>query len=122
MNEEFSEEKTVPSSGSPGGGLKRGKKEEVWAKIQEVMDPELHMSIVKLGLVYSVEVRGDHVDVEMTLTSPGCPFGPQLIYAVEMAARSVEGVEEVSVNVVWEPAWGPDQMSEEAKLELGFDI
>jgi len=96
--------------------------EKVWESLSTVIDPELHMNITSLGLVYSVDIRRADVDVEMTLTSPGCPYGPQLLYAVEHAVRSVEGVNEVSINVVWEPPWGPDQMSEEARLELGFDV
>jgi metal-sulfur cluster biosynthetic enzyme len=94
----------------------------LWAALSEVMDPELHMNIVTLGLVYGVTVRGADVDIEMTLTSPGCPYGPQLLWAADNAVRQVAGVGEVSINVVWDPPWGPDRMSEEAKLELGFDL
>jgi metal-sulfur cluster biosynthetic enzyme len=96
--------------------------EKVWDALRTVVDPELHMDIVKLGLVYGVEIRGGDVDVEMTLTTPGCPFGPQILHAVDYGVRAVEGVTEVSINVVWNPPWGPDRLSEEAKLELGFDL
>lgn len=87
-----------------------------------VVDPELHMNIVDLGLVYKIEVNGGSAHVEMTLTSPGCPFGPYLIHQVNEAARNVDGIDEAQVDIVWEPPWGPDKMTEEARLELGFDI
>ena len=90
--------------------------------LMHVVDPELHMNIVDLGLVYKITVDASSAYVEMTLTSPGCPFGPYLIHQVNEAARSVDGIEEAQVDIVWEPAWGPDKMSEEARLELGLDI
>lgn len=96
--------------------------EKIWAALCEVHDPELHMNIVSLGLVYDVTLDGTRADIKMTLTSPGCPYGPQLIYAVDHAATSVDGVEQANIDVVWDPPWGPDKMSEEARLELGFDI
>lgn len=90
--------------------------------LMHVVDPELHMNIVDLGLVYKIEVNGGSAHVEMTLTSPGCPFGPYLIHQVNEAARNVDGIDEAQVDIVWEPPWGPDKMTEEARLELGFDI
>lgn len=99
-----------------------GKEAEVRDALANVVDPELHMNIIDLGLVYKIEVDGGSAHVEMTLTSPGCPFGPYLIHQVNEAASSVEGIQEAQVDIVWEPAWGPDKMSEEARLELGFDI
>ena len=102
---------------------------EIEAKIEavrnaltQVVDPELHMNIVDLGLVYKIEVEGSSAHVEMTLTSPGCPFGPYLIHQVNEAAERVEGINDAQVDIVWEPPWGPDKMTEEARLELGFDI
>lgn len=95
---------------------------EIWQALDEVYDPELQMSIVTLGLVYGVAVQEGRVDIEMTLTSPGCPYGPELVRVVELAVRSVEGVKEVAVNVVWEPPWGPHKMTEEARLDLGLEI
>ena len=94
----------------------------IWSALSEVQDPELHMDIVSLGLVYGFEVKDSDVDVEMTLTTPGCPYGPQLLYAVDHAVRSLPEVGEVSINVVWDPPWSPERMSEEARLELGFDL
>jgi metal-sulfur cluster biosynthetic enzyme len=98
------------------------KVEAVRAALAHVVDPELHMNIIDLGLVYKIEVDGASAHVEMTLTSPGCPFGPYLLHQVNEAANGVEGIDEAQVDIVWEPPWGPDKMTEEARLELGFDI
>lgn len=99
-----------------------GKEAEVRDSLAHVVDPELHMNIIDLGLVYKIEVDGGSAHVEMTLTSPGCPFGPYLLHLVNEAAAKVDGIDEAQVDIVWEPPWGPDKMSEEARLELGFDI
>ena len=90
--------------------------------LSHVVDPELHMNIVELGLVYRIAVEDQSAHIEMTLTSPGCPYGPYLVHEVNEAACTVEGIDEAQVDVVWDPPWGPDKMSEEARLELGFDI
>ena len=95
-------------------------KEEVMEKLGEVNDPEMHVSIVELGLVYEVKIDKGMVIVDMTLTSPACPVGPFIIESVEENVRKLEGVTGVVVNVVWEPLWSPDKMSEEAKMELGI--
>ncbi len=100
----------------------QGKEAEVRDALAHVVDPELHMNIIDLGLVYKIEVDGGSAHVEMTLTSPGCPFGPYLLHQVNEAANTVDGIDEAQVDIVWDPPWGPDKMSEEARLELGFDI
>jgi metal-sulfur cluster biosynthetic enzyme len=87
-----------------------------------VYDPELHMNIVDLGLVYGAEVAGDKVTVRMTLTSPGCPYGPYLLHQVKATLLAMKGIKDAEVEVVWDPPWGPDKMTEEARLELGFDV
>ena len=96
-------------------------KEVVMEKLREVTDPEMHVSIVELGLVYEVKIDKGMVIVDMTLTSPACPVGPFIVESVEESVKRVEGVEGVVVNVVWEPLWGPDKMSDEAKMELGIN-
>lgn len=95
-------------------------KEAVMEKLREVTDPEMHVSIVELGLVYEVRIDKGMVIIDMTLTSPACPVGPFIIESVEESVRKAEGVTGVAVNVVWEPLWSPDRMSEEAKMELGI--
>ena len=90
--------------------------------LKQVVDPELQMNIVDLGLVYGVEQRESKVHVDLTLTSPGCPYGPYILHGVKQNLLTLKGIEDVDIDVVWEPPWGPDKMTEEAKLELGFDI
>ncbi len=87
-----------------------------------VKDPELMMNIIDLGLVYDIEVTDDNnIDVTMTLTSPGCPVGPQIISDVQRTAHNAfPNVNEVNVHLVWTPFWNPDMMSEDAKDELGI--
>lgn len=93
----------------------------VWDALRKVVDPELHYNIVDLGLVYGVTVRKPDVHVDMTLTSPGCPYGPLIVHDVKTNIGHV-GADNVSIDIVWDPPWGPDKMSEEAKLDLGFDM
>ncbi len=90
--------------------------------LTHVVDPELHMNIIDLGLVYETRVNGNVAEVDMTLTSPGCPYGPYLLHMVNRALLAVDGVEDSRVEVVWDPPWSPEKMSEEARLELGFDV
>ncbi len=93
----------------------------VKSTLRQVVDPELQYNIVDLGLIYDVVIESPAVRVIMTLTSPGCPFGPVIIHEVKEAVKSL-GVTEVHIDITWEPAWSPDRMSEEAKLDLGFDL
>ncbi len=94
---------------------------EVLEAMRGVYDPEIPVNIYDLGLIYDVHVdEFGVVDIEMTLTSPACPVAGILPGQVEQAVRNVPGVADVSVELVWEPAWSMDRMSEDAKLELGF--
>jgi metal-sulfur cluster biosynthetic enzyme len=95
-------------------------KEEVWEQLREVEDPELGMDVVELGLVYDVEVEGPKVKVIHSLTSMGCQAGPMIQEGIDEAARRVPGVEDVDVELTWEPPWTPELMSEDAKFILGF--
>lgn len=88
--------------------------------LREVIDPELGLNIVDLGLVYGVEVDGARVDVRLTMTTAACPLGEQIARDAEEHARAVEGVEDVSVELVWEPPWGPERMSATARDALGW--
>jgi metal-sulfur cluster biosynthetic enzyme len=89
---------------------------------KNVHDPEIGLNIVDLGLVYDINVKdGKVVDVKMTLTSPGCPVGPQLIGGVQTYVnRAFPGLDAINVHVVWTPMWTPEMMSQEAKDQLGF--
>lgn len=95
------------------------------AKVREalksVVDPELRINIVDLGLVYDVREEKGAVEVEMTLTSPGCPLAGMIDTAVKEAVGKIKGVKKVSVELTWNPPWTQDMMSDEAKAELGFD-
>jgi FeS assembly SUF system protein len=94
---------------------------EVIEVLRNVYDPEIPVNIYELGLIYEINVDDyGHVDIKMTLTSPACPVAGSLPGEVENKARTVPGVSDVRVELVWEPSWSMDMMSEEARLELGF--
>jgi FeS assembly SUF system protein len=94
---------------------------EIVAALKTVFDPEIPADIYELGLIYRVDIKDDRsVDVVMTLTTPNCPAAGELPTMVENAIASVPGIGIVSVNIVWEPAWTPDRMSDEARLVLNM--
>ena len=86
----------------------------------EVFDPELGLNIVDLGLVYDITVRDKTADITFTLTSPGCPVGPELMTNMRRAVSQFDDIEEVDLHMVFSPPWHPSMMSEEAKDELGY--
>jgi FeS assembly SUF system protein len=95
-------------------------KEEVYEALQTCYDPEIPVNIVDLGLVYDVQVEGKKVTVKMTLTAPGCGMGGMIAgQARQKILDNVDGVEEATVDLVWDPPWDPSRMSEEAKQRLG---
>lgn len=89
--------------------------------LRTVIDPELRINIVDLGLVYDVREEAGEVEIEMTLTSPGCPLAGIIDEEIKKAVRKVKGVKKVAVELTWDPPWTQDMMSDEAKAELGFD-
>jgi FeS assembly SUF system protein len=94
---------------------------EIVAALKTVFDPEIPADIYELGLIYKVEINDERaVDVTMTLTTPNCPAAGELPIQVENAVASVPGVGVVNINLVWEPAWSPDRMSDEARLVLNM--
>lgn len=98
-------------------------KELVIEKLCTVYDPEIPVNIWELGLVYEIEFpKPSEVIVHMTLTAPGCPIADEIVQQVHDAVMEVEGIESATVNLVFEPMWTPEKMSEVAKLELGYDI
>ncbi|MHA6318590.1 SUF system Fe-S cluster assembly protein [Altererythrobacter sp. CAU 1778] len=104
-------------NGEPGGELY----EAVVAALKEIFDPEIPVNIYDLGLIYGVDVTEEaDVAVTMTLTTPHCPVAETMPGEVELRAGSVPGVRHAEVNLVWDPPWGPDKMSDEARLELGM--
>jgi metal-sulfur cluster biosynthetic enzyme len=92
----------------------------IYEALKQVVDPEVGINIVDMGLVYDLGIADKKIDVTMTLTSPACPAGPHILTQVDNALRSLEGVEDVDIQVVWTPPWTPDMLSEEAKDQLGI--
>jgi metal-sulfur cluster biosynthetic enzyme len=95
-------------------------KDEVIDALRQVEDPELGMDIVDLGLLYDVEVQGPRVKVTHTLTSMGCPVGPMIQEDIHRVTSELEGVEDIDVELTWDPPWSPDRMSDDAKFILGI--
>jgi metal-sulfur cluster biosynthetic enzyme len=105
------------------GEPKMTTKDEILKALRNVEDPEIGMNIVDLGLVYGIdwdEERGQ-VHVDLTLTSPGCPLGPEIVRNIKRELRPMEKVLDVEVDLVWQPLWHPSMMSDAAKNELGYD-
>ena len=100
-------------------------KEEVMHHLDEVEDPELELSIVELGLVYDVRFEskdgGLHAEIDLTLTSPGCPAAPEIMAATHRAALLTEGLNSVHINLVWSPRWDPKiHATEDARMDMGI--
>ncbi len=100
-------------------------KAAVMEQLDEVEDPELDLSIVELGLVYDVRIEDKdgqvHAEIDMTLTSPGCPAAAEIMAATHRAALTTKGIESVHVNLVWSPRWNPKiHASEDAKMDMGI--
>ena len=96
--------------------------DQVIERIKSIFDPEIPVDIYELGLIYGILIDEGKVDIQMTLTSPACPEAQSLPPSVEAEVRSVPGVTVCTVEIVWDPPWGPERMSEAAKLQLGMDI
>ena len=95
--------------------------QKIIAALQTVFDPEIPVDIYELGLIYNIKLDDNaDVDITMTLTSPACPVAESLPGEVRQKVKDIEGINEVNINLVWEPPWNKDMMSEEAKLNLGF--
>ncbi|MFW5723132.1 MAG: SUF system Fe-S cluster assembly protein [Halochromatium sp.] len=103
------------------GGDPESLREPIIAALRRVHDPEIPVNIYDLGLIYRIDIadNGD-VDVDMTLTAPACPVAGMMPVMVKDAVKTVDGVGEVEVELVWDPPWSPDTMSDEAKLTLGM--
>ena len=94
--------------------------EDIYEALEEVIDPELGLDFVSLGLVYDVEVEGEEAFITFTLTTPACPIGPQVTEQIEEFVSEVDGVQSVESTMTFNPPWTPDRMSEDAKFALGF--
>ena len=96
-------------------------KDDVLDALKDVYDPEIPVNIVDLGLVYGVEVDNNDVDVKMTLTFAGCGMGPYIAQQAEWRLAEIEGIDEVNVEVVFDPPWNPDMITEDGKKLMGLD-
>jgi len=94
--------------------------DEVLEALTNVIDPELGLDFVELGLVYGVEIDGGDVNITFTLTTPACPIGPMVTEQMQEFVGEIEGVESVETSMVFSPPWSPDKMSEDAKFALGY--
>ncbi len=94
--------------------------DQVKLALRRVKDPDLQLNIIDLGLVYGIAVDGTTVKVDMTLTSPACPSGPELMTNAQNEVKSLPGVEKVDVNLVWMPFWTPEKMEPRVRAYLGF--
>ena len=114
----------VPDEAKPSESGQPATEQEVWDSLKQVYDPEIPVNIVDLGLVYDSTPTqldgGWRVDVKMTLTAPGCGMGPVLQQDAQNRLLCIQGVDEADVQLVWDPPWNHDMMSEAAKLELGM--
>ena len=104
----------------PSGDIEK----QIWDQLKTCYDPEIPVDIVELGLIYDLSMEdgnsGKRVNIKMTLTAPGCGMGPVIADEVDRKVNGIDGIENVSVELVWEPMWSRDMMSEEAQLELGM--
>ena len=96
-------------------------KDKVIDALKDVFDPEIPVNIVDLGLIYDVDINGSDVDVKMTLTAAGCGMGPYIAQQAEWAISELEDVEDVNVDIVFDPPWDPERITEDGKKLLGID-
>jgi metal-sulfur cluster biosynthetic enzyme len=97
-------------------------KDTIYTQLRQIIDPELHLNIVDLGLIYEIVITEESglVEITMTLTTPGCPLSFVFEEWIPDAVKKIEGVKDVKINLVWEPPWDPDKISDDAKEELGM--
>ena len=108
---------TPTESAAPAGAISI---DQVKLALRRVKDPELNLNILDLGLVYDMRVEGNDVAIDMSLTSPGCPSGPEIMKDAEDQLKAIEGVGTVAMNLVWSPPWTPDRIEPRVRAYLGF--
>ena len=112
----------IPTSGAADAATTSGvvSEDQVKLALRRVKDPDLQLNVIDLGLVYGIAIDGSTVKIDMTLTSPACPSGPELMTNAENEVKSLPGVEKVEVNLVWMPFWTPEKMEPRVRAYLGF--
>ena len=108
------------STNADAAGPEALTEDQVKLALRRVKDPELNLNILDLGLVYAIRVEGNAVSVDMTLTSPGCPSGPEIMTDAERHLKALPGVGDVAVNLVWSPFWSPERIEPRVRAYLGF--
>jgi metal-sulfur cluster biosynthetic enzyme len=120
VDETPSASNAAPAPPGGAGAPRAPSEEEIMDALSNVIDPELGLDFVELGLIYGVQVDDGHVHVTFTLTTPGCPIGPQVTEQIDEFVGEVDGVKSVESEMVFTPPWSPERMSEDAKFALGF--
>ena len=113
-------ESSGASADAPTSDSRPQTSDQVKLALRKVKDPELNLNIVDLGLVYEIMVDGSDVQIDMTLTSPGCPAGPQIMGDVERVVKALPGVSNVMLNLVWQPFWSPDRIEPRVRNYMGL--
>lgn len=114
------EGETLQAAGDVPPAAAAVSEDQVKLALRRVKDPDLNLNIVDLGLVYGFRVDGHTIHVDVTLTSPACPSGPEIITGIEREVRLLPGVEEVQVNLIWTPFWTPDRIEPRVRAYLGL--
>lgn len=113
-------DETTPDAAPAAADVPPPTADQVKLALRKVKDPELNLNIVDLGLVYEIMVDGTEVQIDMTLTSPGCPAGPQITTDVERVVGAMPGVTNVAINIVWDPFWTPDKIEPRVRAYMGL--
>jgi metal-sulfur cluster biosynthetic enzyme len=114
MEQPMSEDSAAPA---PGGGITE---DQVKLALRRVKDPELNLNILDLGLVYDIRISGPDVEIDMSLTSPGCPSGPEIMLDAEQQMMAIPDIGRAAVNLVWSPMWTPERIEPRVRAYLGF--
>ena len=111
----------IPTADGPSSAAEGSLTEDkVRLALRRVKDPELNLNILDLGLIYEIRLDGNDITVDMSLTSPGCPSGPEIMTGAEEAVRSIPGVDDVQINLVWTPFWTPERIEPRIRAYLGI--
>ena len=110
----------APSSSAAQSDEPPPSADQVKLALRKVKDPELNLNIIDLGLVYDIRVEGSEVQIDMTLTSPGCPAGPQIMTDIERAVKAIPGVGHVAMNLIWTPFWTPERIEPRVRAYMGL--
>ena len=109
-----------PIPATPQEAVQPPTADQVRLALRKVKDPELNLNIVDLGLVYDIAVDAGEVSIDMTLTSPGCPAGPQIMGDIERTVKAIPGVSNVKLNLVWDPFWSPEKIEPRVRAYMGL--